>query len=96
MGAGSLRRVQAAIVFNFFNAMTWQVALGTPMVLFAEKLGASAAAVGLAYSFVFVLTPIQVLATSFLPRYGFKGMMLSGWGARSMFLLPPVVLAWSA
>jgi len=92
--AASLRRVRAAIAFNFFNAMTWQVALGTPMVLFAEKLGASAASVGAAYSFVFLLTPIQVLATSFLPRYGFKGMMLSGWGARSMFLLPPVVLAW--
>ncbi|MBE2215803.1 MAG: hypothetical protein IAE82_18155 [Opitutaceae bacterium] len=86
--------MHAAIAFNFFNAMTWQVALGTPMVLFAEKLGASAAAVGLAYSFVFVLTPIQVLSTAFLPRYGFKGMMLSGWGARSLFLLPPVALAW--
>jgi len=90
----SLREVQAAVVFGFFNAPTWQVALGTPMVLFAEKLGASAAAVGLAYSFVYLLTPVQVLATSLLPRYGFKGMMLSGWGARSMFLLPPVVLAW--
>jgi MFS family permease len=94
VAAASLRRVHAAIAFNFFNAMTWQVALGTPMVLFAEKLGASAAAVGVAYSFVFLLTPIQVLSTSFLPRYGFKGMMLSGWGARSLFLLPPVVLAW--
>lgn len=90
----SLRHVRAAIAFSFFNAMTWQVALGTPMVLFAEQLGASAAAVGLAYSFVFVLTPIQVLSTSFLPKYGFKGMMLSGWGARSLFLLPPVVIAW--
>ena len=90
----SLRRVRSAIAFSFFNAMTWQVALGTPMVLFAEQLGASAAAVGLAYSFVFILTPIQVLSTAFLPRYGFKGMMLSGWGARSLFLLPPVVLAW--
>lgn len=90
----SLRRVRAAISFAFFNAMTWQVALGTPMVLFAESLGASAAAVGLAYSFVFLLTPVQVLSTSLLPRYGYKRMMLSGWGSRSLALLPPVAIAW--
>jgi hypothetical protein len=93
---GSLRHVRAAIAFAFFNAMTWQVALGTPMVQFATSLGASAFSVGLAYSFVFLLTPVQVLSTSLLPRYGFKRMMLSGWGTRSMFLLPAVVLAWMA
>jgi hypothetical protein len=91
---GALTSVRAALSFSFFNAMGWQVALGTPMVLFAETLGASAAAVGLAYSFVFLLTPIQVLSTSLLPRYGYRRMMLSGWGTRSLFLLPPVALAW--
>jgi MFS family permease len=90
---GSLAGVRPAFVFGFFNATTWQVALGTPMVLFAERLGASTAAVGLAYSFVFLLTPIQVLSTSLLPRFGFKRMMLSGWGTRSLFLLPPLALA---
>lgn len=95
-GTASLRHVRAGIAFSFFNAMTWQVALGTPMVLFGERLGASAAAIGLAYSFVFLLTPIQVLATSLLPRYGFKRMMLSGWGSRSLFLLPAIAVAWLA
>ena len=89
----SLRPFRPGLMFGFFNAMTWQVALGTPMVLFAERLGASAFAVGLAYSFVFVLTPVQVLATALLPKYGYKRMMLSGWGLRSLFLLPPVALA---
>ncbi|HEX9781393.1 MAG TPA: MFS transporter [Opitutaceae bacterium] len=92
----SLRPFRPGLMFGFFNAMTWQVALGTPMVLFAERLGASAFAVGLAYSFVFVLTPVQVLATALLPKYGYKRMMLSGWGLRSLFLLPPVALAWMA
>lgn len=85
-----------SVSFAFFNAMTWQVALGTPMVLMAERLGASALTVGVAYSFVFLLTPVQVLSTALLPRYGYKRMMLSGWGTRSLFLLPVIGLAWWA
>lgn len=81
------------LVFGFFNALTWQIGIGTPMVLFAEQLGASPVQVGLAYSFVFVLTPIQVVSTALLPKYGFKRVMLGGWSARSCFLAVPVVLA---
>ena len=84
---------RAALVFGFFNALTWQIGIGTPMVLFAQHLGASSFQVGLAYSFVFLLTPVQVLATALLPRYGFKRVSLGGWGARSVFLAVPVALA---
>ena len=66
--------VRSGLVFGFFNALTWQVGIGTPMVLFAERLGATTLQVGLAYSFVFTLTPIQVLSTALLPRYGGRGM----------------------
>jgi len=65
--------------FAFFNALAWQIAIGTPMVLFAEQLGATPLQVGLAYSFVFLLTPVQILSTALLPRYGFKALMLGGW-----------------
>lgn len=81
------------LVFGFFNAMAWQIGIGTPMVLFAEQLGATPFQVGLAYSFVFVLTPLQILATTLLPHYGFKAVMLGGWGIRSMFLAVPAMLA---
>ncbi len=84
---------RAALVFGFFNALTWQIAIGTPMVLFAQHLGATSFQVGLAYSFVFLLTPIQVLATALLPRFGFKRVSLGGWSARSVFLAVPVWLA---
>ncbi|MCC5022112.1 MAG: hypothetical protein J6386_04590 [Candidatus Synoicihabitans palmerolidicus] len=65
------------------------------MGLFCEELGASAVQVGLAYSFVCILTPIQILATALLPRfgYGYKRVMLGGWAARSVFLALPVWLA---
>ena len=84
---------RSGLVFGFFNALTWQIAIGTPMVLFAERLGATSLQVGLAYSFVFLLTPVQIAATALLPRYGFKRVSLGGWGARSIFLALPLGLA---
>lgn len=84
---------RAGLLFGFFNALTWQIAIGTPMVLFAERLGASSFQVGLAYSFVFLLTPVQVAATALLPRFGFKRVTLGGWGVRSFFLAVPIWLA---
>jgi hypothetical protein len=84
---------RSGIVFAFFNALSWQIGIGTPMVLFAEQLGATPFQVGLAYSFVFVLTPVQILSTALLPRYGFKAVMLGGWRTRSLFLGVPALLA---
>jgi hypothetical protein len=81
------------LIFAFFNALAWQIGIGTPMVLFAEELGATPAQVGLAYSFVFILTPVQIVSTALLPRYGFKALMLGGWRTRSFFLAVPAVLA---
>lgn len=81
------------LVFAFFNALAWQIGIGTPMVLFAEQLGATPFQVGLAYSFVFVLTPLQIVSTALLPKYGFKTLMLAGWRTRSFFLAVPAVLA---
>lgn len=83
---------RAGLVFGFFNALTWQIGIGTPMVLFAERLGATSFQVGIAYAFVFLLTPVQIVATALLPRYGFKRLSLGGWGARSVFLAIPVFL----
>lgn len=90
----SLRPFRMGLAFAFFNAMTWQVALGAPLVLLAEALGATAFQVGLLYSFLFLMTPVQVLSTAMIPRFGFRKMMLFGWGARTLCLLVPIYLAW--
>lgn len=91
-----MKRFRPGLAFSFFNAITWQIALGTPMVLYAEQLGASTVVVGVVYSFVFLLTPLQVAATFLLPRFGFKRLMEICWLARSFFLLPLIWLAWRA
>ena len=80
------------LVFGFFNALTWQVAISTPMVLFVHWLGGTPVQVGLAYSFIFVLTPVQIVSTALLPRHGFRKVMLSGWAARGVFVAIPVAL----
>jgi MFS family permease len=82
-----------ALQFAFFNALNWQVAIGIPTVLFMQHLGADSFEVGLVFAWTFLLTPAQVLATSFLPRLGFKKLALTGWSARGWCLLVPVVLA---
>lgn len=84
---------RAGLVFGFFNALAWQIGIGTPMVLFAEELGATPFQVALAYAFVFVLTPLQIVSTALLPKYGFKALMLGGWRIRSFFLGVPALLA---
>jgi MFS family permease len=78
--------------FAFYNALNWQVATGTPSVLFMAYLGADSFETGLVYGWALLLTPVQVFATMLLPRVGFKRLTLAGWGARSWFLLMPLVL----
>lgn len=79
--------------FAFYNALNWQVAIGTPTVLFMQQLGANSFEVGLVFAWTFLLTPIQVLATAFLPRLGFKRLAMAGWSARGWCLLVPIGLA---
>ena len=88
----SLRPFRICLAFGYANAATWMVALGTPLVLLAGQLGASPVEVGLIYSFVFLLLPIQVLATVGLPRFGYKRQMFVAWSSRALFLLIPLWL----
>ncbi len=69
------------------------VVLGTPAVLLAESLGANTFEVDLLYSFVFLLLPVQVLATATLPWFGYKKQVIFAWTARTIFLLVPLYIA---
>lgn len=71
------------------------VVLGTPAVLLAESLGATTFQVGLLYSFVFLLLPIQVIATATLPKFGYKAQVVFAWSMRTLFLLIPLGIVYS-
>lgn len=79
--------------FAFFNALNWQVAIGTPTVLFMQQLGANPLQVGLVFSWTFLLTPAQVFSTTLLPRFGYRRLTTAGWRARSLCLMLPILLA---
>lgn len=89
----SLRPYRIPLGFSFFNATTWMIALGTPMVLLAGELGASSFEVGLLYAFFFLLLPVQIISTLGLPRFGYKKQVTFGWSMRAVFLLIPLGLA---
>jgi hypothetical protein len=71
--------------FGFFNATTWMIGLGTPLVLLASELGASSFEVGLVYAFVFLLMPVQILASIALPRFGYKNQFIFGGSPGASF-----------
>jgi MFS family permease len=89
----SLGVFRFGIYFSFANACNWMIMLGAPMVLLAEHLGATPFQVGLLYSSAFLMLPVQVGATAFLPYLGFRRQLLIGWGARSVFILVPIVIS---
>ena len=49
------------LYFAFFNALNWQVATGTPTVLFMAYLGADSFQTGLVYGWTLLLTPVHAV-----------------------------------
>ena len=80
--AGSAR----ANWFSFFNAVSWQIALGAPVILYAQKLGANDALLGLLAALQPLLATLQVPGAHLLPRFGYRRVMVWGWAARTVML----------
>src|SRR5258708_34878216 len=66
------------LYFAFYNALNWQVATGTPTVLFMAYLGADSFQTGLVFGWPPLLTPVPGFATLPLPRLGFKPPTMAG------------------
>jgi len=72
--------------FNFFNALSFQIILGAPIILYAKSIGASSTMLGIIASLTPLMTVLQLPAAKFLGRYGYKPFVLMGWRARTLFL----------
>src|SRR6266705_1914794 len=77
-----------ATVFFFatFNALSFQIVLGSPMVLYAKSLDASATVLGIIAGMMPLLVIFQIPAANYVDRVGFKRFVYAGWGARVMFI----------
>src|SRR5438309_6267648 len=75
-----------AFLFSFFNALSFQIVLSSPMVLYAKTLGASATVLGIIAGMMPLLVIFQIPAANYIARVGFKRFVYAGWGTRVMFI----------
>src|SRR3989454_2089858 len=75
-----------AFVFATFNALSFQIVLGSPMVLYARSLDASATVLGIIVGMMPLLVIFQVPAAAHIARVGYKKFVYAGWGTRVMFI----------
>jgi MFS family permease len=71
--------------FSFFNALSFQIILGAPVVLYAKSLGASSFVLGVIAGFTPLLNILQFAAARLLHRIGYRRLVLAGWGTRTIF-----------
>lgn len=72
--------------FNFFNAISFQIVMGAPIIVYAKSLNASSTVLGILASFTPLMTIFQLPAAKHLERHGYRQFMLGGWGLRAVLI----------
>ncbi|MFO7632465.1 MAG: MFS transporter [Caldilinea sp.] len=80
-------RIHNAYLFQAFNAVSWQICLGSPLILFARELGAPAVVLGLLVGLAPLTGALQLLVAPHAERIGYRKLMVSGWSARVTMLI---------
>lgn len=75
-----------AFLFAAFNALSFQVVLASPMILYAKTLGASATVLGMIAGMMPLLVIFQIPAAQYVHRVGYKRFVYAGWGMRVLFI----------
>ncbi|MSU31322.1 MAG: hypothetical protein EXS25_01420 [Pedosphaera sp.] len=78
--------LRPAYWFALLNALSSQVILSGPMVLFAKTLGASTTILGLVAGMMPLLTILQIPAANFVDRIGYRWFVIGGWSLRISFI----------
>jgi MFS family permease len=72
--------------FAAFNALSFQVVLAGPMVLYAKTLGATATVLGIVAGMMPLLTISQIPAANYVNRVGYRRFVVGGWSTRVGFV----------
>ena len=75
-----------AYLFAAFNALSFQIVINSPMVLYAKSLGASATVLGIIVGMMPLLVMFQIPAAHYVGRVGYRRFVYAGWGTRVMFI----------
>lgn len=65
-----------------FNALSFQVVLASPMILYAKSLEASATVLGIIAGMMPLLVIFQIPAANYVDRVGYRRFVFAGWGLR--------------
>ncbi len=84
--------------FSAFNALSFQIVLGSPMILYAKTLDANATVLGIIAGMMPLMVIFQIPAAQYINRIGYKRFVLAGWGTRTLFtcgmVLVPMATGW--
>ena len=78
--------VRNAFGFSAFNALSFQMVVGSPMILYAKSLGATATQLGLIAGMLPLLNVLQIPAARYVGRVGYKRFVIGGWTMRICFI----------
>ncbi len=81
-----------AFLFAGFNALSFPLVIGNPMILYAKTLGASATVLGIIAGMMPLLVIFQIPAASHVSRVGYKRFVYAGWGMRVLFIVGMAVV----
>ncbi len=82
--------------FSLFNAISFQIMMGAPIIVYAKSLGATSTTLGIIAAFTPLMTVFQLPAAQHLDRFGYRQFVLMGWGMRNVlviFLVAAIPLA---
>ena len=89
---GDAAKIHWLYAFQVFNAMSFTLALGAPLVLAGRYIGATEFQIGALTSLTPLLMVLQLVAANMLDRFGCRRLMMAGWGMRAVFLFFAVPL----
>ena len=78
--------------FAAFNGLSFQIVLGSPMILYAKTLHANATVLGFIAGMMPLMVIFQIPAAQYINRVGYKRFVLAGWGTRTLFTFGMVLV----
>ena len=66
--------------------------MDSPVILYAESLGASATVIGLIQGITPLMVVFQIPAADHVGRVGYKRFITTGWTLRLVFVLPLIAV----
>jgi len=72
--------------FQVFNAVSFQIMMGAPIILYAKSLGASSTVLGIIAAMTPLMTVFQLPAAKYIPRFGYHDFVVGGWSLRVLVI----------